>query len=71
MGCCTSENLEFGQDPAASSWGAAASHWPSDNRFKLSGIRQGVTFQALWGTHEAQGSAGDTSNVCHLLALEL
>lgn len=32
---------------------------------------QGVTFQALWGTQEAQGFAGDTSCVCHLLALEL
>lgn len=32
---------------------------------------QGVTFQALCGTQEAQGFAGDTSSVCHLLALKL
>lgn len=32
---------------------------------------QGVTFQALQGTQEAPGSAGDMSNVCHLLAPEI
>lgn len=27
-----------------------------------------MTFQALWGTHEAQSSARETLTVCHLLA---
>lgn len=61
--------MEFGQDLEASSWEAAASHWASDHRLKLGGVAQGVTFQALQGTYEAQGFASDTSSVCHLLAL--
>lgn len=30
-----------------------------------------MTFQALWGTHEAQSSASEMLSVCHLLALRL
>lgn len=71
VGSCTTGQVEFGQDPEAGSWEAAASHWPFDHRLKLGGVVQGVTFQALWGTSEAQGFAGDTSSVCHLLALRL
>lgn len=35
VGSSTGGKVEFGQNPAAGSWEAAASHWPSDDRLKL------------------------------------
>jgi hypothetical protein len=33
VGSCTSGKVEFGQDPVVSSWEAATSHWPFDDKF--------------------------------------